>query len=99
MGGNKVRRVFLNSVRGLANNFDVADNSVLNLPLAFQSRRVTKPLNIARDVVDGFRDVLQIIFGAKGMLDKGWAVCRTTSRNFTGRSLGVITDTSTPSSC
>ncbi len=65
--------------------------------VAFQRRRVINPLNIAGDAVNGFRDVLQIIFNAFGMFHRGCAVCRTLSRNFIGKSLGVSTDTCTPS--
>jgi len=40
MGRDEPGRLFLNSARGLANDFDIADNGGLGLMIAFQGRCV-----------------------------------------------------------
>lgn len=44
----------------------------------------------------GLRKVLQVIFNALGVLYRGWACCKTSSRYFMDKNIGVRTDTGTP---
>jgi len=52
----------LNLADGFANDLDVADNRVLNLPVLLKGFEVWHRLKIAGCAVDGFRNMFQIVF-------------------------------------
>src|SRR5436305_8958837 len=99
MGCDKLRRLPLNSVRGFANDFNVADHSVLRLRISLEGFPARQRFKIASRAGNRFKNVLQIIFNTFRMLHRGCACCKTLFRNFIGKSLGVKTDTCTPNSC
>jgi hypothetical protein len=96
---DEVWRRVLNLAHGFANDLDVADNRVLNLPVLLKGIEIWHGLEIACCAVDGFDNMLQmfqILFNTLRMLHRGCA-CRSTSlRNFGGNPFGVRTDTGTP---
>jgi hypothetical protein len=55
MRSNELRRLFVNSVRSLADDLDIPNNRRLGFMIAFQGRRITNLLNVSSDAINGFR--------------------------------------------
>jgi len=85
----------LNLADGFANDLDVADNRVLNLPVLLKGFEVWHGLKIAGCAVDGFRNMFQIVFNTFRVFHRGCACRSTPLRNFGGNPFGVRTDTGT----
>jgi hypothetical protein len=87
----------MNLAYGFADDFDVADNRVLNLRVLLKGFEVWHRLKVIDGSVNRLRNVPHIIFDALRVLHRGWACCNTSLRNFGGSPFGVKTDTGTPS--
>ncbi|MDT4857491.1 hypothetical protein FQZ97_919150 [compost metagenome] len=97
MSGREHRVDTLDVVGGFTNDFQIADDGVLN-QLAGDEPWEIDADNVPLDARHGLQDMANVVRDAPGLVHTGTACLSTACLKLAGRPLGVNTSTGTPSS-